>query len=267
MAYALLRHAFQTIFGNLVEALKASLGPIIIGCALAWIIAMALGAPSPFAPMEPISVSDPTLITDPSQVPDNLGGAIISALANIVILVVAFSLIAVTWHRFILLEEYPGVVPSMGGKPIGAYIGKSILLALLMLLIMVPTVMVVGLIASPFISMSLMLGGIVFALIAGVIFGYFWLRFAICLPAVSVNRQMGIRDSWSQSAPHSGTIVGVAVLLVLVNIVLGIPAQLAGANVVGLVLNLIATWITLMLGISILTTLYGVIVEGRDLPA
>jgi len=61
----------------------------------------------------------------------------------------------------------------------------------------------------------------------------------------------------------------VTVLLVLINVVpdLLISGIILGVPVIGFIISIMLSWLTMMLGISILTTIYGHVIEGRDLPA
>ena len=54
-----------------------------------------------------------------------------------------FGWIAVTWHRYILLEEYPGVVPSISDRPIGTYIARMLMIVLQMSCVMIPLMFLV----------------------------------------------------------------------------------------------------------------------------
>jgi hypothetical protein len=182
------------------------------------------------------------------------------------VLIVVFSWVAVTWHRFILLEEYPGPVPSLTGKPIGSYIWASIKLAIILILAAIPILLIVGLPMASLVAISPLAGSLVGTLLVGGVLGYLWLRIALILPAAAIGETLTIGESWSATARVSGAIFGVAILVMVVNLIVNLPSLLIGGGVASLVLSLIGQWFTAMLGVSILTTLYGHLVEGRDLP-
>ena len=86
---------------------------------------------------------------------------------------------------------------------------------------------------------------------------------------------MNVAEAWRASKGESGTVVLLALMTFAVSMLLQVPALLdapgaaeAGAAVVArgpisLVYELVVTWILLMLGVTLLSTLYGHFVEGR----
>ncbi len=96
---------------------------------------------------------------------------------------------------------------------------------------------------------------------------YVWLRLGIVLPSAAVGSPMPILSGWRISAPIGGTIFTVSLILVALNlgINLTVPQLFGGIPVVGQLVTLAVSWTTLMVGASILTTLYGHLVENRDL--
>jgi hypothetical protein len=176
----------------------------------------------------------------------------------------------VSWHRFILLEEYSGLLPSLAGRPIGAYVWRSILLGLVMVLLAIPLSIVAGLVIAPFMSLGVngvLIGGVLVGIILGTILGWLWLRLAVVLPATAVGKSMKMGESWSATAKLSGKIFGVILILTLLNGAATAVISLIGVqlSLVAQALNIIVTWVQLMIGVSVLTTLYGHLVEGRDL--
>jgi len=103
--------------------------------------------------------------------------------------------------------------------------------------------------------------------VAGSVMSFLWLRLAVSLPAVAIGKTMGIKEAWGATAPLAMAIFGVAVILVAFNLLVGAAMGqiFASGSYVGLVVNLLVQWFTLMVGVSILTTIYGHVVEGRDL--
>jgi hypothetical protein len=93
---------------------------------------------------------------------------------------------------------------------------------------------------------------------------YMWLRFGIVLPATAVGRPMGFGEAWRATSPYGNAILGSAVILVLINIGISLVGAILPAPL-AVLLTVAANWVILMVGISILTTLYGVIVERRTL--
>lgn len=252
MAWQLVRHAFAMILGNLGQALKVSLIPYgILVVAMVFILAV-VGMPlSNDVPLDAVSFSPMSLI-------------LILALFAFAIFV--FGWVAVSWHRFILKEEYTTLVPAVSGRPIWPYIRRSMWLGLIVFLVAIPVLFVTSMIAVPFVGGSLIVPVIAF-LAGATIVAFFWMRWAIALPAAAIGEDMTLSQAWSITAPMSKTILGVALILMAINV---IPAFLlsgfyAVAPIIGFVIDLILQWLTVMLGLSILTTLYGHLVEGRSL--
>ncbi len=258
MAFQIIRHAFRMVFGNLREALKASVGPYLI---LTVIFLVAFGTLIETGGM--IDRSVPMGGAEPMR-----PGAALIMLALVPVLLFFVSWVAVAWHRFILLEEYPGLLPQMAGRPIWPYAGRSILYGFVSLIAALPLLLLVMALAMP-----LMMAGegvasvLVFIGITGFM-TFVWLRIAIALPAVAVGKPISMGDAWRVSKGMSGTIFGVAFLLMGINrLATVLTAQVSAIlPIIGFALDIALQWTVLMLGVSILTTFYGHLIEGRDLP-
>ncbi len=261
MAWNIVRHAFAMVFNNFGQALRATVGPGLLLMA-AWLLFFVLTGLR-------LDIVDGN--TDPATIPDG-----ISRLSLLLILpLLAFSFfvmgwIAVAWHRFILLEEYSGILPASTGRPIWGYIGKSLLLGLVLGLAAIPLSMVIGLVTLPFLSAGAGPSVIVFAisgLLIGTVIGILWFRTAICLPAKAVGKNMTFREAWTYTREIKGKIVGVTVIIVGLNICAGLVLEIvfSGVPVMSLVAELAINWVSMMVGISVLTTIYGHVVEGRPL--
>lgn len=261
MAFQIVMHAFNTIFGNIVDALRVSIGPSLIFCLIAF-AAFAMFGPS-FQELMWIMQGQ---VQDPLN-PTTTGGA--SAEAEVSYLLIEFVLsfvlifffawIAVAWHRFVLLEEYPQSVPQYRDRPIADYAGKSFGIALITVaLSFIPAIFI-----SEFGGLVATIGNFV----VPVLMTYVWLRLAICLPGVAVGNPMTLREAWSASKPVDTQIIGIALILMAISYVSSqILSPIYGVlPIIAIALKLVVNWVVIMLGISILTTLYGHLVEGRDL--
>jgi len=104
-------------------------------------------------------------------------------------------------------------------------------------------------------------------LVAGVAFLWLALRLSLVLPAAALGHVMSVRESWRATEPLAGTLWALAVLLAVVNTLLGVIASMLPPADPGLRLMLDSA-IYLIEGlvfVSMLTTLYGHLVEGREL--
>lgn len=249
MGWDIVRHSFSMLFRNIGNALRISIGPILL----------ALVASVAIVGILQISPARIAWELSTNSISGNTGLAILLLL---LLYIFVSAWIAVAWHRFILLEDYPGLLPAVSGRPIMPYIGKTLLLGLVMMLALIPALLVIGLLSAVFDPTSGLFSIIGIGLM--LYFSYMWLRFGLVLPATAVGRPMGVTEAWRATAPHANAILGTGALLIVIN---------AGASVVSavmpqtvaLVLDLVVSWITLMIGTSVLTTLYGVIVERRTL--
>jgi hypothetical protein len=175
---------------------------------------------------------------------------------------VAFLWIAVAWHRFVLLDERPaGWLPKFNGPRMLAYFGYSLLL----LLIAIPFLIVGGLLAAllAFGGIPLLVLGGLIVLIAALIVGY---RLALVLPASSVDKPIKLGQAWEATRGASGTIVALALISAVAAVVLDLPALAFGGPlaIIGVLWRVLMGWLELVVGVSILTTLYGYFVERRE---
>lgn len=256
MGWNLVRHSFVLLFNNLGNALKVSVGPFLI--LIAAIVGLTIAFGVSFEQFMP-GARPPTELP-----PEAAGGLFFGILLILMASLFVFSWVAVSWHRFVLLEEYPGLLPALSGRPIWPYIGRSILLALVLVLIALPVLFVLGLFIGALMNSQLLLFALNIAV--GALFGWVWLRLALLLPGTAVGKPISMGDAWGASSRLSGPIFQAAVILVALNVLISLVFGAAlGGNIVGDLLNLIVTWVTMMVGISMLTTLYGHLIEGRDL--
>jgi len=250
MSARLVLHSFRLLLRNFAEALKVSVAPLILATLLGIAAFSVSGVTAEMLAMASFT----------GQLPPN---GLLAILFIGVVMLFTFSWIAVAWHRFVLLEEYPGLVPAVTDRPIWPYVWPTLGLGLLMFMVMTFLSMIVSIVV-PLTGQGAV--GVV-ALIIGTVLTYVWLRSALILPAVAVGEELKLRDAWTVSGPCSGVILGVAVILVGLNLIVGMGQQaLIPPGTIGLIASLGVAWVTLMVGTSILTTLYGHLVQNRPLP-
>jgi hypothetical protein len=249
MGWDIVRHSFSMLFRNIGNALRISIGPIIL----------ALVASVAIVGILQISPARIAWELSTNSISGNTGLAVLLLL---LLYIFVSAWIAVAWHRFILLEDYPGLLPAVSGRPIMPYIGKTLMLGLVMMLALIPALLVIGLLSAVFDPTSGLFSIIGIGLM--LYFSYMWLRFGLVLPATAVGRPMGVTESWRATAPHANAILGTGALLIVINTGASVVSSVM-PQTIALVLDLIVSWITLMIGTSVLTTLYGVIVERRTL--
>jgi hypothetical protein len=266
--YQLLRHVVQQVFGNLGSAARITLVLILI-------------------PIGIVLVSNPGVLTGQAFQIDPITGetgftgiGIVGVLVAIVAGVICWLWAAVAWHRFVLLEEYPtGLFPTWRGSNIGNYFGNSILIFLIMIGVGFAVGIVIGIllavVQSP--ALAIFLG-------IGLVFGLSWVatRVGLILPAAAVGEKLGVGESWRATKPVAGQIILPIFVLALASAILnqGLIAAFGtttvietafGAqpqvtlNAVGTALSLVVTWLQMLLNLALMTTLYGNLIEGRQL--
>lgn len=256
MALQIIIHTFRMIFGNFGQALRVSIGPYLIMIVLVFLALAAFGMPMRMS-------QNPTdMMMNPAM------GFLPLLLLPLFLFVTSW--VAVAWHRFILLEEYAGLLPAVSGRPIWSYAGKAILLGLIILLVAIPLFFLVGIVASPLMGNGPggmpIVGMLVFGVVS-VLLSVLSLRLGVALVGTALGKPMSFGAAWSATAKVNGVIVNVAILLVLINTLPGAlltPVSMA-LPIIGAVLQLALTWLSMMLGVSILTTLYGHVIEDRPL--
>ena len=249
MGWDVIRHSLQMLFRNFRHALRVSVGPTLLGLLAFFFIVTVLG----------IGLGEAMEAPNPEEMPP---GVALAAIIGAVLFIFISAWVAVAWHRFILLEEYPGTLPALSGRPVWPYAGRSVQLGLLLLALLIPAFILVAVLAaalggSPALEALLGLGAILY-------FSYMSLRLGLVLPATAIGRPMGFRQSWRETEPYATAILGTSVIIVLINGAVPQVSALLPNPLRGLI-DLAAGWVTVMLGISVLTTLYGVIIERRDL--
>lgn len=187
----------------------------------------------------------------------------------------ACSSVAVNWHRYILLDEVPVRISSLlrSDDKVWRYFGNMLLLMLILAagaaLIMLPLSIIAGL-AGAGEAMA-----IVIVLIALPFIGIGFLRLGLKLPAIALDRRdFSLISSWQVTKGNDLPIAGVFVLNLLIGMAVALPATLIVALlslgnaylgfVASFILEIAVNWFLTLLGITLLTSLYGFFVEGRD---
>ncbi len=249
LGWQIFMHSVRMVFGNLKQVLQITLGPAIVATALLIGLFFVLDVP-----LDQLDADS----TEPS------GSVVLFFLCLAVIFIVTMFWIAVSWHRFILLEEYPrGLFPTFRFDRILAYLGRLILIGLL-----------VALVALAFVPLSFLAtatGGRVLALIAMVGFSIFvfiaFYRLSIILPAAAIGRPLTLGQAWAGTVGSSGAIIVLVIVGAIFHMLIQfVISALAFVPILGALLALFfGTLVLPMVNVSILTTMFGVFVEKREL--
>ncbi len=201
--------------------------------------------------------------------PDFAGGEVPTSLDGVaqnfflgLLAVIASLWIAVAWHRYVLAEEHPqGWVPRWHGSNMLSYLGRSILIAIIVVLGVTVAALPVGLLAAMLPGLA---GLIAFALIGFA--GYLFFRLGVMLPAAAVGRPIKLGEAWEATKADPGAIFVLALIVIGTSLLIQLPSLVGGSGtIIDLVYRLVTGWFATIIGISVLTTLYGHYVEGRPI--
>lgn len=248
-AWQIFVHSVRQVFGNLNGALRVS--GLLYLAQVAVLVVFGVYAVSDQADIQHKMMSGEV------SVAPILLGMLVSFLCGL--------WIAVGWHRYVLLVEEPGLVPPFRGDRMLGYLGRSIIIGVIAVLLGAVVGSLLAAVLLPLLGFSAG-GAMLFSLLVGLPVVYVIYRLSVGLPASAVGRPLGLGEAWAATAGESGTLIGLAVLSLVASFALGLPAMiLAEVPILAFVWNIGAGWVQLMVGVSILTTLYGHYVEKRAL--
>lgn len=245
-------HSVKLVFGNFGMALRIS-GVLYLGGGLLMFLAVVVG----YVRLEQAGLA-------------GKGAPWGWLILGVAIFSFCFLWIAVTWHRYILLNEVPtGLVPRFNGGAILAYFGRGLLVSIAVLL----TGLVVGFAGVVCTGIATHLfpagAGMLVMIVPGVLFFTVILlvayRLAPMLPAAALRADLPMAEAWRRTSGNWGSLLILALVSALFNVVLEIPQRFLLPNMAGAVWSVLTVWVETMVGVSILTTLYGHFVEGREL--
>lgn len=183
------------------------------------------------------------------------------------ICLISFFWSAIGWHRFVLARDVvEGIAPEFNGNLITAYFGKTCIILLISITLFFIAYFILGALNGVLIKTGIWLhiGIVPVFFIASVIVGFFiFFRLSPILPAAALGQSLRLRDAWASTKGASATI-----LVVLGGSwIVAFVAQLLQQNAVAIMIIFagIFGWISMIFNFSILTTIYGHFVEGREL--
>lgn len=183
--------------------------------------------------------------------------------------------VAVSWHRFVLLEEQPqGLFPKIHAKEMKSYFFKLLILivifavALIFLLMVLTFVMgaLMGTISS-FGVAGAVIATVLLPLLLTIVVGVPVIRACVALPAAALGSPLTISEAFAETESANWPIAVLLTIQVLLNtlfvLVLGwlVPEPFWLGQLASYSLN-VFLW---TFNISVLTTLYGHYVEKRAL--
>ena len=88
------------------------------------------------------------------------------------------------------------------------------------------------------------------------------------IPGLVVPRlPLSVREAWRATKRDDGAVITLAFLVIGGSLLIELPAMIDGgsATTVSLIYGVVVNWFATMIGISILTSLYGHFIEGRPI--
>ncbi len=246
-------HSVKMVLRNLKQALQISVVPALVGGVLITALFYVFDIP-----LEALDSSEPGL--PPGTSPGSILAFILCMLA---VFVGTVFWIVVSWHRFVLLEEYPrGFLPPFRFDRILAYFGRAVLLGLLGLIALLPASFIAGVAAQASAAISV---AVMFVFLLMILIAFY--RLSPILPAAAIGNSLTFSEAWAATTGASGAIVVLLVVATLFQLLIQfLGGLLIFIPVIGpLILVFVAMLVLPLINVSILTTMYGVFVEKREL--
>lgn len=250
MGWTIVAQGFAYLFRHFRDALRVSVGPFALLIGFVWLLFRVTGASAQML-MYGIAFG-------------RMAPAGIAALSPIVLATVfVSSWVLVAWHRRMLLDERPGLLPRVALGPVGAHAGRVLLIGVMLVVLMYPVSSVVwqvvrmaGLLAVPGVASLIGYG-------LSVLFFYLWLRVGLILPAAAAGRPYSLSDAWNDGTRLSSELLAAAAICAALSLCFQtIPDLLSLPVWLWVVVKLGVLWLTLFGGASVLTVIYGM-VSGR----
>ena len=202
-------------------------------------------------------------------------GSVVTSFAIGVITMLAFASIAVSWHRYVLLDEMPeGIQRLRIDATVCRYFGNLLFISLMLGLACVLAYIL-------FLSLTFSRSGIgtiiaVPGMIAMLLFATnAFYRLGVKLPAIALGRHdFGLGDAWRITSGNFWQMVGLGILYFLLGAAaaliigaIGYSLGMLGATLgiaLSVSIQLVLQWMLTIFGITILTSLYGFFVENRN---
>jgi hypothetical protein len=259
------RHIFSSTFNNLGFALRAQWPwMVIVACVFAF-----TGAVAP----EFFDQDTKQLETFFEIHPERAGMFFLAMLLCVIVGMLAFSSCAVAWHRYVLLDEVPkGLAKLRVDGTVWRYLGNLILISLILLLVIIP----LALMSAILFELGTVFSIIVFLAYSIVVVMPILYRLSIKLPAIALGRHdFKMRDALSATSDNWWQIIGVGLVVSILSWVSGVVLKLFSKFFVAVLGDVAAfwpdlvaqtgiNWVITIMGITLLTSLYGFFVEKRE---
>ena len=143
-----------------------------------------------------------------------------------------------------------------------SYFGHALILAVLLLLGAVP-----GIVINVIVGMTSSFLGVIVGIALFVVMVVASYRLSVIMPAAALGRSLPVRRAWEATKGTTLTICGLVLLSFALSFLLQVLIAILSfvLPVVGGLISVVVSCFTSLLGLSIMTTMYGVYIEGRSL--
>ncbi len=254
-AWAIFRHALRMVFGNFGDAVRVTGVLYVAMFVVQWVLVGNLMVDQ--AAMQ-------------QRIMDNTmpwGGFALYLL----IATVASIWAVIGWHRYVLLEERPQFLPQFLAANLLTYFWKTVLTTLIILIPAGVAGGIAGLavgILGAYADASAGVVGATVGALTGMAVGFLIAyRLSPVLPAAALGKTMRFGEAWAKLRDKNKMLILLVVITLIASEILTVPTFfISPASIAAQIFAFVIGWIQLTVGASIITTLYGVYVEGRELP-
>ncbi|MFA9232082.1 MAG: hypothetical protein ACEQSU_15260 [Microgenomates group bacterium] len=249
-------HSLRQVTGNFAQAVRISIVPYSVQFVSSTLL---------------LGTSYSSGQADPAEIMRGGGGMLLLlSMINLIVVLLTSIWAAVAWHRFVLKGEMPnGFIPTFRADRIWAYFARSFGIGLLCIVLALPFGMIGGMVAMPFMSET---GPTGTGLLIVFLVTYFPItvisyRLSTALPATALDASSAFSSGWEATKGELLTFVVLALITLVLYFGVNTFAVnlLAGNFALSLIWQCVFGWISVMVGLSVLTTLYGHYIEKRAL--
>jgi hypothetical protein len=283
MATHLARPAEDKVLPGAAEMLKVTVDDIFadarasVVCLVPTLLSTGLVFAAIYTLTNALTSDDATSWFHVSEIdPETVGPIILGGIFVAVLAVTGWVWTALAWHRMIALGEKPGwALPKWPGGRMLGYLGRSILIGLLIGVLAATMTAIGGLFAPELAATSSEVGfdqpqelGLfarVLQFVIGALLYGIYLRLALILPAQALGQPLNLHQAWEATrGGHLRLFLPLGVLLAVVEFVFTLISSLVSF---GGVFDVLAFGVMTLVGIGVLTRLYLTLFPSEAPPA
>ncbi|MCY6383477.1 hypothetical protein [Hoeflea prorocentri] len=200
------------------------------------------------------------------------------SIATMVVFLLGGAVIAIGWHRFVLLDEEPQNFFVLRRQwSIGTYVIRGLLIMLILAAVFLPLLLILVLVFGSVIFGSVTNEGgssnslfvmAAFLLLVNVAATWVILRIGLVLPTIAVDKRISFGESIRLTRHVAGPLLVTAVCIVVFNFIPTflfeiVSTQSTALEIVRMAFTTAFSWISFLVSIGILTVVYGHCAENR----